>query len=798
MGVINLRKKRNDKVQILPDFGPLKILTTKTYEINNMQRPNVESLLLNSRGETFGIEFFLSQDKNKSYYFTSEENNQEDKKTTIPMLFSTDKKDLKEMDLYYIQSEKSMFFPFLLDSNQYLWDKIKDRIKPQIKNSRVFLQFVLQKRNDEKWKNKMEEQYQQYLKGIDEPSNISLIQKIQDKINEKYPEEWKVEKEEVEEIKQKIESEAFKVCIRLVILDKESKNRERISKEILKVFKICTDNYNTWGISKVVSFRKESFVQNLQFRRFPIISATTQTLSKEEVLPFLVFQKEQLDEPIIPTNKENKKLLGKGVLSEKLPLLKLLPNGKELTEQVFNPSLIEKLNKALEKIGVVQEGEQLEFKEVKNGPTLQKVTLSTPKGLKLSKIQNNAKDIQSELGLQNLSFEQGMFAGSVAMRLPRENRQIVFLRDMVDTKTFEKYSQEKILPFLIGMSDTGEPVYECLTRVKHLLVAGATGSGKSVWLNQLLLMLLLTKSPEEMKMYLIDPKMVEFPAFKAFPQVEEVLTEANEANDLLRNLTIEMDERYKKLNSIRCRNIQQYNKKVKKNERMPYIVTVVDEFADLIMLEPDIEDHIVRLAQKARACGIHLIIATQRPSVDVITGLIKSNLPSRICFSCSSVNDYRTVLSHQPPYVLLGKGDGVAQLEGKTDFIRFQGVLIANDEEETDEILIELSEKLNEKWGQVKSLSLLEKNNEVKEVEKEAKDTIEPLDKLKTIIAETGETRIRNLQRLLKIRMNTITEELLPKLVEEGWLEAPNEISRSYKLLISEEDRKLYLEEQKK
>ena len=232
-------------------------------------------------------------------------------------------------------------------------------------------------------------------------------------------------------------------------------------------------------------------------------------------------------------------------------------------------------------------------------------------------------------------------------------------------------------------------------------------------------------------MYLIDPKHVEFPGFSKYKNVK-VYTEVTEAKQLLKSLIDLMESRYKQLRDKGVRNIAQYNRQSKDNP-MPYVVTVIDEFSDFILQDKEdglIEEYIVRLAQKARACGIHIVITTQRPSVDVVTGLIKANLPSRVVFKCSGRNDYSTVLDAKPPYNLLGHGDGVCLMEGKV-LTRFQGPLIAPTEEEMDEVI--------ETYGknQAGSTPLLTLDIQTKSIPEEMAS---PLDELKRYIAFTGET----------------------------------------------------------
>jgi S-DNA-T family DNA segregation ATPase FtsK/SpoIIIE len=216
---------------------------------------------------------------------------------------------------------------------------------------------------------------------------------------------------------------------------------------------------------------------------------------------------------------------------------------------------------------------------------------------------------------------------------------------------------------------------------------------------------------------------------------------------------------------------------------MPYIVLVIDELADLIMTNPECEDHIVRLAQKARAAGIHLIIATQRPQKEVLTGLIKANMYSRVCFACDSGVSYRITLDETPPYNLLGKGDGLYRFEGVQGLHRFQGALIAKTEEDTDRII----EKLSTHWRVKGSKEVIDiESSKSRKAEKE-------LTEFKIIVLETGETRITELQKILSKR-NESVKELMAKLVELGWIKQHKSRAKGYELLLSEDERKKELE----
>ena len=255
---------------------------------------------------------------------------------------------------------------------------------------------------------------------------------------------------------------------------------------------------------------------------------------------------------------------------------------------------------------------------------------------------------------------------------------------MVNSDSF--LQSDSPLEAALGLDLTGKPVTIDLRKMPHGLIAGATGSGKSVCINSILVSLLLKAEPTELKLMLIDPKMVELAPFNHIPHlVSPVITDVKAANAALKWAVDEMERRYQLFARAGVRDLPRYNKLVtnegKERLKLPYILIVIDELADLMMMAPqDVEESICRIAQKARACGIHLIIATQRPSVDVITGLIKSNIPTRIAFAVSSQIDSRTILDSQGAERLLGRGDMLYLGNGMTDPIRLQGTYVTDDE----------------------------------------------------------------------------------------------------------------------
>ena len=268
----------------------------------------------------------------------------------------------------------------------------------------------------------------------------------------------------------------------------------------------------------------------------------------------------------------------------------------------------------------------------------------------------------------------------LGIEVPNPNPSLVSLRKVMQSNTFEKLTDKSVLPVALGRGSDGDEVVFDLAKMPHLLIAGATGSGKSVCMNAIISCLIMKHSPADLQMLLVDPKRVELTPYNGIPHlITPVVVETDKVVNLLKGLIQEMMDRYRIMEEIGVRNIETYNKKVP--DKMPYIVVAIDELADLMMTAAfDVEQSICRLAQLGRATGIHLIIATQRPSVDVITGLIKANFPSRISFAVTSQVDSRTILDTVGADKLLGKGDMLYQPIDMGRPTRVQSVYISDHE----------------------------------------------------------------------------------------------------------------------
>lgn len=782
INVINLKKYRNEYITIVPHTGGFRLSESRTYKIIQNDAESAKILLDSaSESDVFGYELLLTEDGLNSNLFHTD--TQDGLVPTKQVLLSNDPTDIKKMNLYYLSLQKPSCFPLLMNQDHTIIDELNNLTKI-LSKEKIIVQIMIQKVSD-LWKQKVSHLYENYLTGIDQPSNSKTLLALQQKLNvlTNKIDDWNVTNKEIEALQKKLEEDGFRVVIRLGVYGQNHSSNERIADKILKCFK-KTSGSNVWGLLPV-TMNKKSFIENFQMRRFPLLHGKYQYLCNSELLPLLTFQEANVCQSTAePTEEilfkdENKTVR----ISYKLPSLIHLPKGATMTKE-DNSKQVEAINKALERVGLVKEKVKVHVVKVQQGATIKKVTFNLPKGVKYSQVEGAKKDIQNELGLSNVSIEQGEQAGTVALSIPKEKRDKVFLRDNLDTAEFKEYAKEHELPFLVGVGTAGHPIYEDMARVKHLLVAGATGSGKSVWLNQCLTTLLLTKTPSELLLYIIDPKMVEFTHFKDFPHVQDVIIEPDKTLVLLQRLVSEMNERYRQFADFGCKNIQQYNRKSSIN--MHYIVVIIDEFSDLFMTNDAVESECIKLAQKARACGIHLVLATQRPSVDVVTGLLKAQFPSRIVFACSSSTDYRTVLDQKPSFKLLGKGDGVCQLEGIEGLQRFQGAIIANSEE--DELLV--IEKIKSEWQDI----LEGKETSIDLPEPEVPHP-EPsnLEKAKYFICEERDTRVRSLQQHLNINSNEM-KKVYDDLVDEGWLERPVNSRSGYKILVEENEMGQFME----
>lgn len=318
------------------------------------------------------------------------------------------------------------------------------------------------------------------------------------------------------------------------------------------------------------------------------------------------------------------------------------------------------------------------------GPTVTCYELKPARGVKVSKIVNLADDLSLSLATSGIRIEAPIPGKShVGIEVANDQKEVVGFKEIISSNNFVK--SKHAIPFAMGKSISGEVIISAIEKMPHLLVSGATGSGKSVCINTIIMSILYKHSPDEVKLLLIDPKVVELSIYNGIPHlIMPVITDPKKASSSLFWAISEMEKRYKLFEENHVRDIKGYKKAAETDdsmENLPYIVVIVDELSDLMMTAAsEVEDYITRLAQKSRACGIHLIIATQRPTVDVITGTIKANIPSRISFAVTSQIDSRTILDMQGAEKLLGKGDMLYASSDSMKPVRIQGAFVSDEE----------------------------------------------------------------------------------------------------------------------
>ena len=413
------------------------------------------------------------------------------------------------------------------------------------------------------------------------------------------------------------------------------------------------------------------------------------------------------------------------------------------------------------------------------GPTITRYEVSPKPGTKVSKIVNLSDDLALSLAARSIRIEAPVPGKSViGIEVPNDKPQVVGLREVITSNEF--INDPSSLAVGLGKEISGKPLIADLAKMPHLLIAGATGSGKSVCVNTIITSLLYKSSPEEVKLLLIDPKVVELAHYNGIPHLlSPVVTDPKKASNALNWAVNEMNKRYQLFAENGVKDIAGYNRKCE--NKMHKIVIIIDELADLMMAcGNEVEDYICRLAQMARAAGMHLIIATQRPSVDVITGIIKANIPSRIAFAVSSQTDSRTILDMGGAEKLLGKGDMLYYPLGAAKPVRIQGAFISEEESEKviDEIKAQKQEEVKYEEEIIETISrpVAVKDNDVDEFLEEAID----------FVVSNNQGSASMLQRKFKIGFNRAAR-LIDSMEERG-IVGPSEGSKPRKVLITKEE----------
>jgi S-DNA-T family DNA segregation ATPase FtsK/SpoIIIE len=514
---------------------------------------------------------------------------------------------------------------------------------------------------------------------------------------------------------------------------------------------------------------------------------------------------EELELPNLPRPKPRKPMRAKAredakrnLSAERLPYVNLLKPGEQVAD------IDDQIHRQFLEVGRLIEDKCREFNvdgEVTAyhpGPVVTTFEFKPSAGVKYAKVVNLGDDLALALKAESIRIERISGSSTVGIEVPNKTREIIALREIIDTDTFQ--GSQSFLTLALGKDIHGEPVVTDLARMPHLLVAGATGAGKSVGLNSMIVSLLYKALPRHLRMLMIDPKMVELKVYEDIPHLlHPIVTDPKLASHALNWAVAEMENRYRRLAECGVRNIDQYNNLIKDPdalrqalraeddtdvdvEPMQFIVIIIDEFADLMMVaSKDVEDSVTRLAQKARAVGIHLIIATQRPSVDVITGVIKANFPSRISFQVASRIDSRTILDAQGAERLLGMGDSLFLPPGTARMRRIHGAYVSEKE------IVGIVDFVKKHQGRPEYIEEITQVDE----EESGVDGIEFLNDPKyddavKVVLTTGQASASYLQRRLRLGYSRAAR--LIEMMEANGIVGPSQGSKPREILIRPDD----------
>ena len=480
---------------------------------------------------------------------------------------------------------------------------------------------------------------------------------------------------------------------------------------------------------------------------------------------------------IVDELEENSKLLDeieKGKLAKpknfKLPKLDFLQKPPKVSRKINEAEIDKKIGELLDKLGRFKiEGDVV---RTYSGPLVTTFEFKPAPNVKVSKILGLQDDLAMALSAETIRIQAPIPGRDVVgIEIPNETFDTIYLRDILESDLFKE--SKSPLTIAMGKDIVGKPFITDLKKLPHLLIAGTTGSGKSVGINAMLLSLLYRNDPDQLKLMLVDPKMLEFSIYNDIPHLlTPVIIEPKKAIAALANMVHEMERRYKLMAENKVKNIDNYNEKMSKNggEKMPFIVIVIDELADLMMNGgKEVEYSIARLAQMARASGIHLVVATQRPSVDVVTGLIKANLPSRLSYRVGQRIDSKVILDSMGAESLLGRGDALFTPPGATGLVRLHAPW--NSEEEIEEVVEFLKAQREPEYDE----SYLEVGGgEGGGTSGEGAADLDPLyEQAREVILTDKKTSISYLQRKLQIGYNR-SANIIEQLQQNGVLSAPN------------------------
>jgi len=487
-------------------------------------------------------------------------------------------------------------------------------------------------------------------------------------------------------------------------------------------------------------------------------------------------EKEQKTIVVVEELEENAKLLediDKGQVEKpinfKLPSVDFLQKPPKIIKNIDESELDDKIRYLIDKLAHFKiDGDVV---RTYAGPVVSTFEFKPAANVKVSKILGLQDDLAMALSAETIRIQAPIPGKNVVgIEIPNDTVDTIYLREILDDKLFKDSSSP--LTIVLGKDIVGKPFVTDLKKLPHLLIAGTTGSGKSVGINAMILSLLYKNSPDQLRLLMIDPKMLEFSTYNDIPHLlTPVITKPKQAIAALNNMVNEMERRYELMADARTKNIENYNEKMKKEagEEFPYIVVIIDELADLMMTSgKDVEYSIARLAQKSRACGIHLIVATQRPSVDVVTGLIKANLPSRISYRVGQKIDSKIILDQMGAESLLGRGDMLFTPPGSTGLVRLHAPWAT--EEEIEEIVEFIKAQRAPNYDK----SFLVEESESSSASNESYEELDELyEEAKNVVLTDRKTSISYLQRKLQIGYNR-SARVIEQLEQEGVLSTPN------------------------
>lgn len=429
------------------------------------------------------------------------------------------------------------------------------------------------------------------------------------------------------------------------------------------------------------------------------------------------------------------------------PSLEILNNAQASTGEKVNKEVLKEDANFIE--GIFSDFNiKIEVINIKVGPVITLYEVLPAPGIKINSIINLADDISRSMGATSVRIAQVYGTKFIGIEIPNKQREMVTIKELLASNEFKKTNHK--IPICIGKDITGNTKVVDLSKMPHLLVAGTTGSGKSVFINSLLTSMLYQFEPSELRLILIDPKMIELSVYNDIPHLlTPVVTEPRKSIIALKWVCNEMENRYQLMNEVGCRSLENFNDQT--DEKMPFIVVVIDEMADLMMTAgKEVEHYVQRLAQKARACGIHLVMATQRPSVDIITGSIKANFPSRISFQVASKYDSRTILGEVGAEQLLGNGDMLMMING-SGIIRYQSAFMSD--KEVQKMISEI--KANQATQYVEEIGRILESDGLEDAGSQISDEDEELvTKSIDLIKNSGRASTSYLQRNFQIGYN--------------------------------------------